>query len=206
MTTIVNDDLNIPVPPLRPAPAVLIVAEHNLADVAMVALVQRFGHRAAVVDLDAVRSPVPVSGVVIVRSVTRRHQIESRGLFRGARFIGVGVGVVHLGGVELSDSPFAAGSFENTLAEILGKRISVSERVHLSRREHEVVAAYTLGATVRETAIRHFISESTVRSHFRRVMRRYADAGRPVNNKTQLLLELIADGWVERRPLVNQAA
>ncbi|GED95968.1 hypothetical protein nbrc107697_00070 [Gordonia crocea] len=55
---------------------------------------------------------------------------------------------------------------------------------------------YTLGTTVRDTARQHFITENTVRSHFRRVMRRYRDAGRPVTNKSQLLIQLIADGWV----------
>jgi hypothetical protein len=35
-------------------------------------------------------------------------------------------------------------------------------------------------------------------------MRRYADAGRPTSNKTQLLIELIADGWVARERLAQR--
>lgn len=76
--------------------------------------------------------------------------------------------------------------------------------MHLSGRELEVVVTYTLGATVRDTATKYFISESTVRSHLRRVMRRYSEADRTVSNKAQLLLELMADGWVERSQLMTR--
>lgn len=78
---------------------------------------------------------------------------------------------------------------------------TTGSQVHLSPREREVVVTYTLGATVKETARRHYIADTTVRSHFRRVMARYAEAGRPVNNKSQLLIQLIADGWVDRERL-----
>lgn len=204
MTTIIHDDLQIPAHPIAQQISVLVIAEHDLTDIALVALVQRFGYSAAVVDLDSARTVLPTTKAVIVRSVARCHQLEMGRHFAGCSIIGIGVGVEHLGGIELPDSPFATGSLQRTLTAAVGPRAAGRDPVHLSRREREVVVAYTLGATVRETASRHFISESTVRSHFRRVMRRYAEAGRPVNNKTQLLLELIADGWVERRQLVKQ--
>lgn len=54
-----------------------------------------------------------------------------------------------------------------------------------------------LGSTVYETAKHHFISESTVRSHFRRVVSRYTNEGRPQRQQVQLLMELIADGWLD---------
>lgn len=77
----------------------------------------------------------------------------------------------------------------------------VKSRVRLSQREREVLETYTLGATVGETSAQHFISNHTVRSHYRRVTRRYRDADRPVSNKTALLKELIEDGWVSREKL-----
>ena len=70
-------------------------------------------------------------------------------------------------------------------------------RVRISRREQEVLTTYVLGATVEETAEEHFVAASTVRTHYRRATQRYSDAGRPVLNKTQLLLQMIADGWID---------
>ncbi|WP_241548475.1 LuxR C-terminal-related transcriptional regulator [Gordonia alkanivorans] len=76
--------------------------------------------------------------------------------------------------------------------------------MQLTKRELEVVLTYVLGATVRETATQHFIAESTVRTHLRRVTDRYVAAGRPVSNKAQLLIELISDGWVDRNRLLRR--
>ncbi|MCK0438976.1 DNA-binding response regulator [Gordonia alkaliphila] len=69
--------------------------------------------------------------------------------------------------------------------------------VRISRREQEVLTTYVLGATVEETVEEHFVAASTVRTHYRRATQRYSDAGRPVLNKTQLLLQMIADGWID---------
>ena len=66
----------------------------------------------------------------------------------------------------------------------------------LTEREREILQTYSLGATLRETSQKHQIAESTVREHYRRVVRRYEEAGRPIGNKAQLLLEFMADGWV----------
>ncbi|MGB3604812.1 MAG: LuxR C-terminal-related transcriptional regulator [Gordonia sp. (in: high G+C Gram-positive bacteria)] len=90
--------------------------------------------------------------------------------------------------------PNASDQIRGALAQILGK--APGARVALSRREQEVLATYVLGETVKETAATHFIAECTVRTHYRRVTRRYDEVGRPVANKAQLLLAMVADGWV----------
>lgn len=69
-------------------------------------------------------------------------------------------------------------------------------RVPLTPRELEVVSTYVLGATAAQTAARHFVAKTTVKTHVNRVAARYADAGRPTANSTQLLLEMMADGWI----------
>lgn len=79
-------------------------------------------------------------------------------------------------------------------------------RVSLSRREREVLTTYVLGATVEETAAAHFVANSTVRTHYRRVTARYTKAGYPTSNKAQLLLRMVADGWLRLDDAVATAA
>lgn len=201
MTTDINDDLNIPV---HAIPPVAVIAEHDLADLALVALVERLGYRAGTIDVETNRPMHLASKVVIARSAERLARSQQIGILRGARVIGLGIRVDHVDGIELPDSARAGDALRESLRRVLGPRAAQPGRVHLSPREQEVVVSYSLGATVQETSSRHFISDSTVRSHFRRVMQRYADAGRPVNNKTQLLIELMADGWVDRDRLMHR--
>ena len=197
MTADINQTLNIPVTPLPSTVTVAVAAEHDLVDVALVALLERLGYRSAVIDLDAARALHPGCLAVVVRTSVRVRQVSSNPLLRKAHVIGIGVDVDRAVGSSIADSPFAVGRLQQVLRTLGCTESSVPGRVHLSRREREVVVTYTLGATVRETAEQHYIAESTVRSHFRRVMRRYNDSGRPVANKSQLLLQLMRDGWVE---------
>ncbi|MGV9713249.1 LuxR C-terminal-related transcriptional regulator [Gordonia sp. NPDC003424] len=199
MTTDINDALHIPVHPLTPGPSVAIVADGDLGDVALKALIDGFGYRAALVDLSSGQHVPSSVTVVIVRSI--------RGLSATAAgprtLVGIGVPVGHLGGIEIPDTPHAAEQLRRTLRTAMARDSRADAPVHLSPREHQVVVTYTLGATVKETARQYFIAETTVRSHFRRVMTRYAEAGRPVNNKSQLLIALIVDGWVDRARLTQ---
>ena len=89
------------------------------------------------------------------------------------------------------------------LTVVPATRIS-PDRVHLTDRELEVLTTYIMGATMDSTARAHFIAESTVRSHYRRVTDRYGAAGRPVGNKAELLLELIEDGWIDPAELITR--
>lgn len=68
--------------------------------------------------------------------------------------------------------------------------------VRLTKRETEVLGTYVLGATLQTTCRTHWVAEGTVREHYRRVSGRYNDSGRQVRNKTQLLLAMVADGWI----------
>lgn len=78
-----------------------------------------------------------------------------------------------------------------------GGHAPARQRIRLSEREREVLTTYVLGSTVTATATEHFIGEATVRTHYRRVVERYAAVGRPVGNRVQLLLLMIADGWID---------
>ncbi|MGW0039415.1 LuxR C-terminal-related transcriptional regulator [Gordonia sp. NPDC003376] len=205
MTTDINDDLNVPVHSITATSSVAVIAEHNLSDIAYQAFVEGLGYRAMIVDVDGdYRLSPPAAGTVIVRSAERLSRISATGAFAGARMIGIGVPIGRLRGIRLPDSAAAAGALRQALGAVAGPGPQASGRVHLSDRECEVVATYVLGATVRETASRHYIAESTVRTHLRRVMDRYVCAGRPVNNKSQLLIELITDGWVDQARLLAQ--
>lgn len=88
----------------------------------------------------------------------------------------------------------AAALVKEAIAQVLGS--DPVGRVSMSPREQEVLATYVLGATVAETAAAHFIAECTVRTHYRRVSRRYEERGHAVANKAQLLLAMVADGWL----------
>lgn len=196
MTIQVDQALRVP-PTLRAADAPVVVgACHDLTDVAMVALVEKAGYRACIADLRGVRVLGPATKVVLAR---RAEHLDYVG---PAKVIGIGVNVDRAGGIALADSPYSAGSLRSALDSIVGSESTGRSGVHLSRREHEVLTTYALGSSVRDTAARHFIAESTVRSHFRRVIGRYLEAGRPVSNRAQLLVELIVDGWVDRERML----
>lgn len=105
-------------------------------------------------------------------------------------------GEVHV----VPDGPGVAEDLQALLAALLGAQ---SGRIAMTDREREVLTTYALGATVDECAERHFVAASTVRTHYRRVVQRYHDAGRPVANKTQLLLRMLADGWIDLEPTLE---
>ena len=204
MTVTVHRALDINVHPFESGPAVAVIAEHDLGDTAFAALIEHLGFRACVVDIAGPEMDRPNCKAVLVRSLRRLAAVTEDRAFADSSIIAIGLRTECAEVTELPNSPFAAGALQQELASILHPAAGVCSRVHLSRREREVVVTYVLGSTVRSTAAAHFISESTVRSHFRRVMRRYADAGRPTSNKTQLLIELIADGWVARERLAQR--
>lgn len=197
MTADINGELGIPVHPLPVGTDVAVVAGHGLADAGLSALVESFGLRCAIVDLDDPGSApaAPTVRSVIVRSAAAAER--AREWAPAALLVGIGVaGAPDM--VVLPDTADSARRLRALLGSGLADRSRPNpDRVHLTLREREVLATYVLGSTVYETAKHHFISESTVRSHFRRVVARYTGEGRPVNNKSQLLLELIADGWLD---------
>lgn len=180
---------------LPPGYDVVIIEQHDFADAALVALVDTFGHRVTTADADAGR--IPACRAVIVRDPGKLVRV--RRLAPTASLIGIGIDGSSGNGVTYL--PADAGSVDllrDTLAVVCAAPAPQVARVHLSAREREVMSTYALGATIYQTARRHHISESTVRSHFRRVCARYTLAARPVNNKSQLLIELFADGWIEQ--------
>ena len=182
---------------LLPAQAgyVGIIAENDVYDDALLALVEKLGLPARVLDLDSPVTAVPRA--VLVRSTATAIRVASTAAFNTSI-----LGLIHdgergpdLSGVVVIGQHAGASGITDFLLTAFGPR-PPSVRVPLSVREREVLTSYTLGATVRETALLYYITESTVRTHYRRVVRRYSDAGHDVDNKAQLLMHLIADGYV----------
>ena len=204
MTTDISHDLDVPMRELTVRQPMAVIAEHDLGDVALMALLEDFGHRVSIIDVDAeadMLPPCPVAAV-IVRSERRLARLSELGWFRDSRIIGIGVRPDPSTGVGLPDSAFSAGVLRQVLEKIAPSR--TRRRVRLSDRECEVVLTYVLGATVRQTAAQHYIAESTVRTHLRRDTERYVEAGHQVSNKSQLLIELMADGWIDRNQLLRR--
>ncbi|VFA89045.1 helix-turn-helix transcriptional regulator [Gordonia paraffinivorans] len=180
---------------------VAVVAEGDIYDAALVALVEGCGYDATLVEpaqLSALRNPA----LLIVRSAGVLNLVRRAPRLRNVQTVFVGDGLV--GRDQIRISPRAHGAetaLEQALATVVGPPAQSSaaapaNRVRVTEREREILKTYTLGATLRETSHIHRIAESTVREHYRRVVRRYEEAGRPIGNKAQLLVEFMADGWV----------
>ncbi|MGC5246228.1 LuxR C-terminal-related transcriptional regulator [Gordonia sp. DT219] len=198
---------------------VAVAAEGDIFDTALCALVEKLGHHTGIVRLDADDSAVPRAAggagaedsgadgsgaggagtVILVRSAHRLRQIRQNPRFQNAVLLGVGVRAGDPRGLDIPDTVCAATELAAFLAGVADRLPYRSARVRLTERERQILTTYALGTTMAETARRHHIAESTVREHYRRVTQRYADAGRPIGNKAQLLLRLMSDGWV--RPL-----
>lgn len=185
-------------PPPRPAP-VAVIAEGDITDAALCSLIERVGIPAVAVaprgvaanaTATAAGAPAPTYRAAIVRSPDRLALIDADPTFDGVARIGLGFRVGDPAGCDIPDGPGAAAHLLGYLHD------STIGRVRLTAREREILVSYVLGATMRETAVAHNIAESTVREHYRRVTQRYEEAGRPVGNKAQLLIHLVADGWV----------
>lgn len=164
---------------------------------ALAAWLSRFGY--PVVDVGGETTLVEPPAVVVVNardrsSLARLHWMPA------ARIVVIGgpgdADAARSGFRHLPDGPDLADRLRILLQSLLGP---AAGRVSLSPREREVLTSYVLGATVEETAAEHYVATSTVRTHYRRVTSRYTEAGRPVANKAQLLLRMIADGWIQLR-------
>lgn len=67
----------------------------------------------------------------------------------------------------------------------------------LSPREREVLTLYASGLALKQVAFTLNIKLNTAKEHIDRVRSKYADIGRPVSNKTELLLRAIEDGLID---------
>jgi DNA-binding CsgD family transcriptional regulator len=178
-----------------------VVAEGDIFDAALLALVESAGHPAILVEpaqLTALRNP----GALLVRSGAMLGFVRRVPSLRTVRVIFLGDGVAGHEHIRISPrAPNAEAALERALSSTVGPPAPSTpaipvNRVRVTDREREILQTYTLGATLRQTSREHQIAESTVREHYRRVARRYEEAGRPIGNKAQLLLEFMADGWV----------
>ena len=190
-------------PMLTSSPSTVMVAvENRLNDIALVSLIRQFGLNACTIDVAEAPTLPRSAAALVVQSARALNESLRRYDLSAIRIIGLGTRVDHVDGIEFADSPYAVGGLRACLRDLADITV---DRVHLSRRELEIVTSYTLGTTVRNTASAHFVAESTVRTHIQRVMTRYREAGRLVNNKSQLLVELLSDGWIHRSQLHRRA-
>ncbi|NDH65507.1 MAG: DNA-binding response regulator [Microbacteriaceae bacterium] len=67
----------------------------------------------------------------------------------------------------------------------------------LSPREREVLTLYASGLALKQVAFTLNIKMNTAKEHIDRVRTKYADIGRPVSSKTELLLRAIEDGLID---------
>ncbi|MFE0750128.1 helix-turn-helix transcriptional regulator [Gordonia sp. NPDC058843] len=185
----------------RPARSAAVVAEGDIFDAALVALVESAGYDSVVVEpaqLVALRDPA----AIVVRSAAMLGFVRRVPTLRSVKVIFVGNGVAGFEHIRVAPrAPGAEEALQRALASAAGPPTpqsapALANRVRLTDRELEILETYTLGATLRQTSRIHSIAESTVREHYRRVARRYEEAGRPIGNKARLLVEFIADGWV----------
>lgn len=184
--------------PVATSESVGVVSRSAFQGEATTAWIRSLGYEAERIDADGLASRTVLPRVLFVHGADAVAGVDAAVL--------VQMRVVVL--VETADSAtalraarvipndsHAGGEIQKVIGRLLGTP-SVGRPVPLSPREQEVLATYVLGDTVKETAAIHFIAECTVRTHYRRVTRRYEDAGRPVANKSQLLLAMVADGWL----------
>ncbi|WP_020173011.1 response regulator transcription factor [Gordonia polyisoprenivorans] len=180
---------------------VVVIASGTALDHALVALVEKCGYSATVAGPEFGLSHK--ANVLIVSDELMLRTLPKELLSSATTLIGIRTsdsqtrghrrGVVWLSGTD------TVGQLGRILHRAVGPGSNGrgGPRVHLSHREREVLGSYTMGATVTETAAIHFIAASTVKAHYRRVVAKYEAAGRLVENKAQLMVELIADGWLD---------
>ncbi|GAB19687.1 putative LuxR family transcriptional regulator [Gordonia effusa NBRC 100432] len=188
-------------------PVVAVIAEHDILDAAIVALVEKLGYVAVIHDIDTPGARLAGYAVVVVTRSPQRYGLLATLLrYRLATIVGITVS----GGKAPTADGIATATGAAQLAAVLSdvanrhQRLIYCEtpdetanpRVHLTERELQVLKTYVSGETIAATAINYGITESTVREHYRRVKIRYARAGRTVSNKAHMLLALVDDGWL----------
>ncbi|GAB08563.1 putative two-component system response regulator [Gordonia araii NBRC 100433] len=181
-----------------PAAPVVVVTDGSAFDCAAAALVEKCGYRADLVPLNGVADQRP--RVVIVRDELMAARVARDLPGRPVPLVVLipsGQSSRRVGRTHLLRGSSAASELGRILHNAVGPAAGTRrDLVHLSHREREVVTEYVLGATITETAQRFTLAEATVKSHKRRVAAKYEAAGRPAQNKAQLLLQMVADGWI----------
>ncbi|MGW0039408.1 helix-turn-helix transcriptional regulator [Gordonia sp. NPDC003376] len=206
MTSVLGRELP-PAATHSPALTVAVLAEGGITDAALCALLQNAGHSAFLVhtsDLrpDPLRPTSASIAVAVVRSPDHIAAVRRDPLLADARIVGLGVPSGDPDGFDITDSPNAASDLLAYLQRVADGRARAPQVIRLTPREREIVVAYALGGTTREVAEIHHVAESTVREHYRRVVQRYEAVGRSVGNKSRLLVNLLADGWVRPHEIV----
>ena len=92
----------------------------------------------------------------------------------------------------------AAGVYVNTTQTTAAIDSDVEfKEAKLSPREREVLTLYASGMALKQVAFALNIKMNTAKEHIDRVRSKYADIGRPVSSKTELLMRAIEDGLMD---------
>lgn len=174
-----------PVPDLELVATSTTVAEHLAAaidaDVVLLDLMLADGRTPE----DNVKTLCAAGARVLVVSVHGERQHVRATIRAGAS------GYLIKGGdsAELADAIRAVHAGERALTQELAFIISL-EPPRLTQRELEVLSLYGTGSTLEATARRLGISVSTVRVHLNRIYAKFAAAGDPVVDRSELLHRL----------------
>lgn len=160
-------------------------------DVVLLDLMLDDGHQPE----DNVRALVATGARVLVASVHGDRQHVRATIRAGAS------GYLIKGGDQdvLSDAIRTVHAGEQALTQELAFIISL-EPPRLTQRELEVLSLYGTGSTLEATARRLGISVSTVRVHLSRIYAKFAAAGDPVGDRSDLVHRLPDYGLADRNP------
>jgi len=67
----------------------------------------------------------------------------------------------------------------------------------LSPREREVLSLYASGMPLKQVAFTLGIANGTAKDYIDRVRTKFADIGRPINNKTEMVLRALEEGLID---------
>ncbi|HEX3590218.1 MAG TPA: response regulator transcription factor [Pseudonocardiaceae bacterium] len=160
-------------------------------DVVLLDLMLDDGHQPE----DNVRTLVATGAKVLVASVHGDRQHVRATIRAGAS------GYLIKGGDQdvLADAIRTVHAGEQALTQELAFIISL-EPPRLTQRELEVLSLYGTGSTLEATARRLGISVSTVRVHLSRIYAKFAAAGDPVGDRSDLVHRLPDYGLTDRNP------
>jgi len=184
---------------IDPHSDVVVVGDGCALDAAVIALVEKCGHAAEILGMPDLAARTP--RVVLVRDEVTLARAIGELCGKAVTFVCLARPAGRSPGAPggricwLRDRD-AAAELGNILHKEVALATPVPGQVELTHREIQVVGHYALGATRAATAAKFFIAGDTVKTHFDRVKGKYALAGRPVSNKAQVLVAMMADGWI----------
>ncbi len=104
------------------------------------------------------------------------------------------------GAAELVSAIKAAAEGRRHLAPALAaaiERVRIPADPALGEREHEAIALYATGRSIREVATAMTTTEETVKSYIKRARRKYREVGVELGTRSLLRSHAIREGWID---------